>query len=353
MGNVLMQPVLGIESSCDESAAAILDETGQVLAERVSSQEQEHAPFGGVVPEIAARTHLALLPNLIRGVMSRSGLHFGDLGGVAASAGPGLIGGLIVGSQIAKGIALAHRLPYVAVNHLEAHALTARLPGLTEDGAAFPYLLLLVSGGHCQCVAVEGVGRHTRLGGTVDDAAGEAFDKVAKVLGLGWPGGPALEKLAARGDPARYAFPRPMLGRAGCDFSFSGLKTAVAQEVARQPPGALDAAVAAAIAASFQRAVADVLADRASHAMAIMRERSPGACFLVVAGGVAANGALRTALNRTATGNGFTLLAPPVHLCTDNAVMVAWAGIERLRLGLTDQLDFAPRPRWALEALST
>ena len=201
-----MRPVLGIETSCDETAAAVVDGEGHVLAESVASQEAAHAPYGGVVPEIAARAHLALLPGLVRGVMARASLRFDGLGGVAASAGPGLIGGLIVGSQVAKGIALAHRLPYVAVNHLEAHALTARLPGLVEGGAPFPYLLLLVSGGHCQCVAVEGVGRHVRLGGTVDDAAGEAFDKVAKLLGLGWPGGPALEKLAAGGIRAGMPF---------------------------------------------------------------------------------------------------------------------------------------------------
>src|SRR5690242_9777589 len=243
-----MRPVLGIESSCDETAAAVLDEAGQVLAEAVLSQEGEHAPYGGVVPEIAARAHLAFLPDQVKRVMARAGLEFSALGGVAASAGPGLIGGLIVGSQFAKGIAIAHHLPFVAVNHLEAHALTARLPGLVPGGAAFPYLLLLVSGGHCQCVAVEGVGRYRRLGGTIDDAVGEAFDKVAKLLGLGWPGGPALERLAAEGDGRRFAFPRPMLGRPGCDFSFSGLKTAVAQEVARRPPGSLPRQEAADIA---------------------------------------------------------------------------------------------------------
>ncbi|HEY1935090.1 MAG TPA: tRNA (adenosine(37)-N6)-threonylcarbamoyltransferase complex transferase subunit TsaD [Acetobacteraceae bacterium] len=347
-----MKPVLGIETSCDETAAAVLDADGRVLAESVASQEAAHAPYGGVVPEIAARAHLSLLPGLVRGVMARAGVGFAELGGVAASAGPGLIGGLIVGSQMAKGIALAHRLPYVAVNHLEAHALTARLPGLVEGGAPFPYLLLLVSGGHCQCVAVRGVGRHERLGGTVDDAAGEAFDKVAKLLGLGWPGGPALEKLAAEGDAARHAFPRPMLGRAGCDFSFSGLKTAVAVEVARHGSGALPVGVAADIAASFQRAVAEVLADRASHAMAMMRRRAAEARLLVVAGGVAANGAVRAALGRAAEAAGFALAVPPVRLCTDNAVMVAWAGVERLRLGLADGLDFAPRPRWGLEEVS-
>ncbi|MGA9865360.1 MAG: tRNA (adenosine(37)-N6)-threonylcarbamoyltransferase complex transferase subunit TsaD, partial [Acetobacteraceae bacterium] len=234
-----MGPVLGIESSCDDTAAAVLDEDGRILAESIAGQEAAHAPFGGVVPEIAARAHLALLPDMVGAVMARAGVAFAALGGVAGTAGPGLIGGLIVGTGIAKGIALATGIPYVGVNHLEAHALTARLPGLVEGGAPFPYLLLLVSGGHCQAVAVEGVGRHVRLGGTVDDAPGEAFDKVAKLLGLGWPGGPALERLAAEGDPKRHAFPRPMLGRPGCDFSFSGLKTAVAREAARQGAGAL------------------------------------------------------------------------------------------------------------------
>jgi N6-L-threonylcarbamoyladenine synthase len=365
MGEVLTVwragPVLGIESSCDETAAAVLSPDGAVLAERVASQEREHARFGGVVPEIAARAHLVALPDMVRGVMQEAGTSFAGLGGVAATAGPGLIGGLIVGSQMAKGIAIAHCLPYVAVNHLEGHALTARLPGLILEGAPFPYLLLLVSGGHCQCVAVEGVGRHTRLGSTLDDAAGEAFDKVAKLLGLPWPGGPALERLATAGDAARYAFPRPLMGRPGCDFSFSGLKTAVAHEVARHDVGTsgegvplapLPVQVAADIAASFQRAVADVLADRARHAMALMRARAPQALLLVVAGGVAANATVRAALHAAAERSGFKLAAPPVRLCTDNAVMIAWAGIERLRLGLTSALDFAPRPRWPLEQLT-
>ena len=347
-----MRPILGLESSCDETAAAVLDGDGGVLAEVVLSQEREHAPFGGVVPEIAARAHLAAFPEMVGRVMQRAGLGFAELGGVAASAGPGLIGGLIVGSQMAKGIALAQRLPYVAVNHLEAHALTVRLPGLVEGGASFPYLLILMSGGHCQCVAVEGLGRYTRFGGTVDDAVGEAFDKVAKLLGLGWPGGPVLERLAGRGDARRFAFPRPMLGREGCDFSFSGLKTAVAQEVARHGSGALAEGLAADIAASFQRAVVEVLADRARHAMAMMRQRDPAAKLLVVAGGVAANGAIRAALQDAAAGAGFRLVAPPVRLCTDNAVMVAWAGLERLRAGLSNGLDFAPRPRWPLDALA-
>ncbi len=347
------RPVLGIESSCDETAAAVLAGDGSVLAALVASQEASHAPFGGVVPEVAARAHLALLPGLVRRAMDQAGLGFADLGGVAATIGPGLIGGLIVGSQMGKGIALAAGLPFVAVNHLEAHALTARLPGLVPGGAPFPYLLLLISGGHCQCVAVEGVGRHMRLGGTVDDAAGEAFDKVAKLLGLPWPGGPALERLAAAGDPRRFAFPRPMLGRAGCDFSFSGLKTAVAQAVTRFGEGALAGGVAADLAAGFQAAVAEVLADRVRHAMEMFSERYPGvAGLLVVAGGVAANGAVRAALGAATAARGFGLAVPPAALCTDNAVMVAWAGIERLRLGLVDRLDVAPRPRWPLAELA-
>ena len=339
----MMGPVLGLESSCDESAAALVAANGDVLAETVLSQT-EHAAFGGVVPEIAARAHLAHLPSLIRLVMERVGCTFDDIGGIAATTGPGLIGGLIVGAGIGKGISMGCRKPFVAVNHLEAHALTARLPGLTPGGAAFPYLLLLVSGGHCQCVAVEAVGAYRRLGGTIDDAVGEAFDKVGKMLGLGWPGGPAVERLAAAGDATRIPLPRPMLGRPGCDFSFSGLKTAVAHSLAGFPEGPLPTQTAADIAAAFQAAVAEVMADRVAHALAMM----PAAKTLVVAGGVAANQALRDRLSSLAAARGVALIAPPLRLCGDNAVMVAWAGIERLRLGLTDSLDAPPRPRWQL-----
>ncbi len=342
MESPAMKPVLGIESSCDETAAAVLAADGTVLAEAVLSQSV-HASFGGVVPEIAARAHLQHLPGLVREVLERAGLGVADLGGVAATTGPGLIGGLIVGSGLGKGIALAAGLPFAAINHLEAHALTARL----TNRAAFPYLLLLVSGGHCQCVAVAGVGRYRRLGGTMDDAVGEAFDKVGKLLGLPWPGGPAVERLAANGDPARYALPRPLLRRAGCDFSFSGLKTAVAHVARSFPPGPIPLRDAADIAASFQAAVAEVMADRAAQALAMM----PEAGALVVAGGVAANHAIRTALAAVAQRHGLPLIAPPLRLCGDNAVMVAWAGIERLRLGLADPLDTPPRPRWPLEEL--
>ena len=267
-----MQPVLGIETSCDETAAAVVDGEGHILAEAVLSQLAEHAPFGGVVPEIAARAHLRYLSEQVRRTMAKAGVAFADLGGVAATSGPGLIGGLIVGSQFGKGVAIANGLPFVGINHLEAHALTARLPGLVEGGAPFPYLLFLLSGGHSQCIAVMGVGQYVRLGGTVDDAAGEAFDKVAKLLGLDWPGGPALEKIARDGDPMRYPLPRPMMRRPGCDLSFSGLKTAVAQLVPRLGPHLTDKQRAD-LAAGFQLAVVEVLADRAGHAMDMMRER--------------------------------------------------------------------------------
>ncbi len=343
-------PVLGIETSCDETACAVLAPDGTVLAEALLSQS-EHAAFGGVVPEIAARAHLQHLPAMAAQVMREAGCGWDALGGVAATSGPGLIGGLIVGSGFAKGIALAHDIPFVAVNHLEAHALTARLPGLVEGGAAFPYVLLLASGGHCECVSVLGVGRYIRLGHTIDDAVGEAFDKVAKILGLGWPGGPALETLARDGDPSRFDLPRPLLGRPGCDFSFSGLKTAVARLVETYPSGPLPGGDAADLASSFQAAVSEVLADRVAHAIDLFGAEQSGR-LLVVAGGVAANAAVRAALTEVAGKKGFRLLAPPPKLCTDNAVMVAWAGIERLRMGLTNSLDHAPRPRWPLSELA-
>lgn len=345
-------PVLGIESSCDDSAVAILAPDGAVLADLVASQTGIHAPHGGVVPEIAARAHLAVLPGLVRQALSQAGLTVGDLAAVAATSGPGLIGGLIVGSGLGKGIALALRRPFLAINHLEAHALTARLPGLVPGGAPFPYLLLLVSGGHTQCVAVEGVGCYRRLGGTLDDAAGEAFDKVGKMLGLPWPGGPALERLAATGNPARYGLPRPLRGRPGCDFSFSGLKTAVAQLIGSFASGPLPEGVAADVAASFQQAVTEVLVDRIDHALDML----PQARLLVAAGGVAANNVIRAALLRLATARGIVVAMPPMRLCTDNAVMVAWAAIERQKLGRADglnqpsRLNQPPRPRWPIDA---
>jgi N6-L-threonylcarbamoyladenine synthase len=341
-------PVLAIETSCDETAVALLSPEGAVLAERVLSQFADHAPFGGVVPEIAARAHLSHLAPMARMILEEAGLRPAQLGAVAATTGPGLIGGLLVGAGFGKGLALSAGCPFVAVNHLEGHALTARLPALAPGGIPFPYLLLLLSGGHCQCLLVAGVGRYHRLGGTIDDAVGEAFDKVAKLLGLPLPGGPALERLAAEGDRRRFAFPRPLLGRPGCDFSFSGLKTAVAQLVATLPPGPIEPVLCADIAASFQAATAEVLADRAGHALAM----APEATRLIVAGGVAANQAIRQALGTVAERHGLELVAPPLRYCGDNAVMIGWAAIERLRLGLAaDGLDTRPRPRWPLAAM--
>ncbi|MCW8307344.1 tRNA (adenosine(37)-N6)-threonylcarbamoyltransferase complex transferase subunit TsaD [Acidiphilium sp. PA] len=338
--------VLGIETSCDETACAVLDGAGVVRAELVASQIADHAPFGGVVPEIAARAHLAALGPMVASVLRTAGVCATDLSAVAATTGPGLIGGLIIGSGFARGMALATGADFYAINHLEAHALTARLPGLSAVPPAFPYVLLLVSGGHTALIAVEGVGRYRQLGTTLDDAAGEAFDKVAKLLGLAYPGGPALELLAAEGDAARFALPRPMLGRPGCDFSFSGLKTAVAQQVASRPAGALDRDDAAAIAASFQAAVVATMADRLAHALAMM----PSASGVVVAGGVAANQAIRASLQAVAARTGHALFAPPLRLCTDNATMVAWAAIERARAGLgPDALATPCRPRWPLD----
>jgi N6-L-threonylcarbamoyladenine synthase len=338
-------PVLAIETSCDETAVAVLSADGAVLAERVLSQFTDHAPFGGVVPEIAARAHLSHLPQMARAVLQSAGLQPAGLAAVAATTGPGLIGGLLVGAGFGKGLALAAGRPFIAVNHLEGHALTARLPGLAPDRVDFPYLLMLLSGGHCQCVLVSGVGRYRRLGGTIDDAVGEAFDKVAKLLGLALPGGPALERIAASGDSRRHAFPRPLLGRPGCDFSFSGLKTAVAQHVATLPPGAIEPGLCADIAASFQAATAEVLADRAEHALAM----APGATCLVVAGGVAANTTIRRALAGAAGRYGLPMVAPPLRYCGDNAVMIAWAAIERLRQGIAaDGTETRPQPRWPL-----
>ncbi len=339
-------PVLAIESSCDDSAVAILSPDGAILAERVRSQTA-HERFGGVVPEIAARAHLATLPDLVREVLAETGLAPRDLGLVAATVGPGLIGGLIVGSGLGKGLAIATGKPFVAINHLEAHALTARAPALGGTPPGFPYLLLLLSGGHCQCIAVEAIGRYRLLGATIDDAAGEAFDKVAKILGLSWPGGPALEALASGGRAGAVRLPRPLLGRPGCDFSFSGLKTAVRQLVSREPPGALGRDRAADIARGFEDAVADVVADRAAAALGMM----PAASALVVAGGVAANACLRARLETVAAAHALPLAAPPLRDCLDNAVMVGWAAIERRRAGLAgDELDAAARPRLPLDA---
>jgi N6-L-threonylcarbamoyladenine synthase len=342
--------VLGIETTCDETAAAVVerdaDGRGEILSDVVLSQTDAHAAFGGVVPEIAARAHVEAIDRVIAEAMTQAGVGFERLDAVAAAAGPGLIGGVIVGLTTAKAIALVHQKPLIAVNHLEAHALTARL----TDATPFPYCLLLVSGGHTQIVAVRGVGDYRRLGTTIDDAIGEAFDKTAKVLGLPYPGGPEVEKEAARGDPARFALPRPMLGRGDADFSLSGLKTALRLEAQKIAP--LSDADVADLCASFQQAVVDVVTDRVRTGLRVFRERYGAPSALVAAGGVAANLAIRAALQRVAAEAATALVAPPPRLCTDNGAMIAWAGAERLALGLTDPLDVAPRARWPLEEVT-
>jgi N6-L-threonylcarbamoyladenine synthase len=337
--------VLGIETSCDETAAAVVTSGREIRANVVLSQISEHRPYGGVVPEIAARAHLEQVDGLVARALAEAGIGFADLDAVAATGGPGLIGGVIVGVMTAKAIAAVHGLPFLAVNHLEGHALTARL---TDPGLDFPYLLLLVSGGHSQFLLVEGVGRYRRLGTTIDDAVGEAFDKAAKLMGLGYPGGPLLERAAEGGDPVRFDLPRPMKGRPGCNLSFSGLKTAVrfALDALPKPLGEADRRD---LAASFQEAVADALADRTRRAVALARDAHPEIGALVVAGGVGANRTLRARLAGLAEAAGLRFVAPPLSLCTDNGAMIAWAGVERLGLGLEDPLDFAPRPRWPLD----
>ncbi len=340
--------VLGIETTCDETAAAVVrlapDGTGEILADEVMSQIAEHAAFGGVVPEIAARAHVEVVDMLIARALHRAGLAARDLDGVAAAAGPGLIGGVLVGLMAGKGVALATGKPLIAVNHLEAHALTARLVA----PVAFPYLILLASGGHTQILAVRGVGEFDRLGATLDDAIGESFDKTAKLLGLAYPGGPAVEAAAKTGDPERFALPRPLLGRPNADFSLSGLKTAV--RIAAEQAAPLSPQAVADLCASFQAAVVDVVEDRMRVGLKRFRERigtAPQA--VVVAGGVGANLAIRSVLAQLCAEAGLALVAPPQKLCTDNGAMIAWAGVERLRLGRIDPLDFAARPRWPLD----
>ncbi|MBM3508106.1 MAG: tRNA (adenosine(37)-N6)-threonylcarbamoyltransferase complex transferase subunit TsaD [Alphaproteobacteria bacterium] len=337
--------VLGIETSCDETAAAVVAFDRTIRSSVVLSQLEDHRAYGGVVPEIAARAHVEHLDGLIEQAMAKAGTSFAELSGVAATAGPGLIGGVLVGLVTGKAIAAAAGAPFVAVNHLEGHALSARL----SHGVGFPYLLLLVTGGHCQLLSCEGLGRYERLGTTIDDAIGEAFDKSARMLGMGYPGGPEIERAAAHGNPKRFALPRPMLGREGCDFSFSGLKTAIRRLAEDKTLATQDVAD---VAASFQAAVGDVVADRARNAMTWFAERHRGTRTLVVAGGVAANAALRTRLEAVAHKCGFAVVAPPKELCTDNAAMIAWAGVERLRAGLTDALDAPGRARWPLSELT-
>jgi N6-L-threonylcarbamoyladenine synthase len=338
--------VLGIETTCDETAAAVVerhpDGGATIHSNVVLSQIAEHAAFGGVVPEIAARAHVEALDAVIATAMADAGRDFGALDGVAAAAGPGLIGGVIVGLTTGKAIALVHEKPLIAVNHLEAHALTARL----TDGTPFPYCLFLASGGHTQIVAVRGVGDYVRLGTTRDDAIGEAFDKTAKLLGLGYPGGPRVEQEAGRGNAARFTLPRPMIGRQDADFSLSGLKTALRLEAEKIAP--LTAQDVADLCASFQHAVVATVIDRLRHGLRMFRERFGPPAALVASGGVAANSAIRAALLDLATENQLALVVPPPALCTDNGAMIAWAGAERLAYGLCDTLDTAPRARWPL-----
>ncbi len=369
-------PVLGIETSCDETAAAIVAADGTIMSNLVFSQIDDHRPYGGVVPEIAARAHVEHLAGIIKGAIDEAGVSYSALGGIAATAGPGLVGGVMVGLMSGKAIASVHKKPFMAVNHLEAHALTVRM----TQRIAFPYLLLLVSGGHCQLLVVNAVGNYTRLGTTIDDAIGEAFDKTAKMLGLGYPGGPAVEAMALKGDPTRFDLPRPLRGRPDCHFSFSGLKTALSRTIAFLEAN-LDAQTKADLCASFQAAVGDVIEDRTGRAIDLFLGDStpgkkkgadgipeklagsdqpplPGRGYsddgnliprLVVAGGVAANAYLRSRLDVLCQARGLRLVCPPPALCTDNGAMVAWAGIERLQLGLTDNLDFAARARWPLD----
>jgi N6-L-threonylcarbamoyladenine synthase len=342
--------VLGIETTCDETAAAVVERSEQdrakILSNIVLSQVSEHAAFGGVVPEIAARAHVEALDIIIAKAMGEAGRSFDEIDGIAAAAGPGLIGGVIVGLTTAKAIALVKNKPLIAVNHLEAHALTARL----TDATPFPYCLFLASGGHTQVVAVRGVGDYVRLGTTMDDAIGEAFDKTAKLLGLGYPGGPQVEKEAVAGDATRFALPRPMHGRKDADFSLSGLKTALRLEAEKIAP--LSDRDVADLCASFQQAVVDVVLDRLRAGLRMFRAKYGAPSALVAAGGVAANQAIRKVLHRLAFEVGTVLVAPPLELCTDNGAMIAWAGCERLALGLTDTLDVAPRARWPLDEIA-
>jgi N6-L-threonylcarbamoyladenine synthase len=345
--------ILGIETSCDETAAAVVrrhdDGTGEIVSNIVLSQIEDHAPYGGVVPEIAARVHIRHLDRLIAQAMNEAGITYPMLDGVAATAGPGLLGGVIIGLTTAKAIAMSHGKPLLAINHLEGHALTPRL----LEPCPFPYLLLLISGGHTQFQLVEGVGRYRRLGTTIDDALGEAFDKTAKLLGLGYPGGPLVEHYARNGNPQRFDFPRPLKGRKDCNFSFSGLKTAV-REVVRDL-GNLSEQDIADVCASFETAVAETLQDRLKMAFGFFRGAYPDVRepALIVAGGVAANATLKNVLATTAATSGFKLIVPPPSLCTDNAAMIAWAGAERLALGLVDDLSVAARARWPLDEVST
>jgi N6-L-threonylcarbamoyladenine synthase len=333
--------ILGIETSCDETAASIVDDNHEILSHVVISQIKEHQKFGGVVPEIASRAHLNYLQKIVKQTLIEANCELADLDAIAVTAGPGLVGGLLVGLMFAKGLSFAANKPLLGVNHLEAHALTARL---TSKQVKFPYLMLLVSGGHCQILLVENVAKYKKLGGTLDDAVGEAFDKVAKMLGLDYPGGPLVEKLALNGNKHAYNLPLAMKGRKGCDFSFSGLKTAVRSIIEKEE---LNPKVIADICASFQRTVAEILIDRLNNAVESIAHLKLSQ--LIIAGGVAANQYLLNKITNAMLVHHLTTIAPPIKLCTDNGAMIAWAGIERFRLGLIDDLSLAPHPRWPLD----
>ena len=342
--------VLGIESSCDETAVAIVNDKKEIMGEALLSQA-EHKAFGGVVPEIAARSHLEHIDSILEQCLNQANIDLSKVDAIAAASGPGLIGGVMVGVMMAKALSIALNKPLVAVNHLEGHALAARV----SNDVTFPYLLLLVSGGHCQILVVKDVGEYERLGTTIDDAVGEAFDKVAKMLGLGYPGGPAIEKLAASGDETRFTLPRPLLSSPDCNLSFSGLKTAVRKIVETySPDGDIDHADIpkqdiADICACFQYTATDCLCRKLERAISYFKKKYPNGKNIVVSGGVASNTYLRSKLQNLAKKNDLVFAAPPIRFCTDNGVMIAWAGLERYRKGFTDNLDFKPRPRWPLD----
>lgn len=346
--------ILAIESSCDDTACAIIHSDGMVLGEKVHSQK-EHVYFGGVVPEIAARAHMHHLPSLVNSLLDEAKVSWCQIDAIAATCGPGLIGGVIVGSSFAKGLALSKKIPFIGINHIEAHALTVRLPDISSKKIEFPYLLFLTSGGHCQCIYVGDVGKYQHLGGTIDDAAGEAFDKVAKMLGLPWPGGPALETLAKEGNENAFIMPHPLYGRDGCDFSFSGLKTAVANLLEPYKDlSCLPRSLAADIAASFQKTITDTIINRLENAI----QMAPKTKILATAGGVAANQYLKFHLMRLASQYNMEFIAPPIRYCTDNAVMIGWAAIEILKKTITNNfipndIDLIPRPRWPLSEMKS
>ena len=347
---------LGIESSCDETSAAIVDGNRNILSHIIYSQIPEHQKYGGVVPELAARAHILAIDTVVRQTLAAAGKDIRDIDVIAATAGPGLIGGVLIGWMAATGIAQATGKPLVAVNHLEGHALVPRLHASAADGTdlptgvEFPYLLMLASGGHCQILLVRGVGQYEQIGQTLDDSAGEAFDKVAKMLGLGYPGGPVVDSRAQTGNPARFKFPRPLCDKPGCDFSFSGIKTAARTMLDKTSAPYCDEFIND-FCASFQAAVVDCIVNRLGHAMEDARVHAAAPRTLVVAGGVAKNSAIRAAMQRLAQAHGMTFAAPPLNLCTDNGAMIAWAGIENYRVGKIVRTPVAPRPRWPLTEL--